>query len=255
MRALPSIKPSKGFGHILHLVLTGLIPILAYVLVKIDFVPVALALVLLSKWRMFAVKPRYWPANLRANAVDLMVGMSLVYFMAPHGGNAVSSFWQLVWVVAYIVWLLAIKPRSSTLMVSIQAFVAQTLALTALFIAWGDVSAWILVISVWSISYLAARHFFTSFDEPNSPLYAYTWGYFSASLAWVLAHWLIYYGFLAQAALLLSIIGFGCASLYYLDETDKLSTLWRRQIIFVMIAVIVVLLVFSGWGDKAYPKY
>jgi len=34
----------------------------------------AFALVLLSKWRVFAVRPRYWFANLQANMVDVIVG-------------------------------------------------------------------------------------------------------------------------------------------------------------------------------------
>ena len=61
MRSLPAkIKPTKGFSHVFYITLNILLPILAYILVRIDFVGLAIGLVLLSKWRMFAVRPRYW---------------------------------------------------------------------------------------------------------------------------------------------------------------------------------------------------
>jgi hypothetical protein len=47
------------------------------------------------------------------------------------------------------------------------------------------------------------------------------------------------------------VLGFGLAAMYYLGERDKLSNLLRRQFVFIMIAIIVVVLVFSDWGDKA----
>ncbi|MEK7603101.1 MAG: hypothetical protein AAB459_02575, partial [Patescibacteria group bacterium] len=96
-----------------------------------------------------------------------------------------------------------------------------------------------------------ARHFLTSFDEEHASLFAHTWGYFAAALTWVLSHWLLFYGgFLAQPALLLSVIGFSLAALYYLDETDRLSSGLRRQFVFVMVAIVMVVMVFSDWGDK-----
>jgi hypothetical protein len=38
MLALPArIKPTKGFSHLFYLALNGLLPILAYILVRINF--------------------------------------------------------------------------------------------------------------------------------------------------------------------------------------------------------------------------
>jgi hypothetical protein len=248
MPALPTkLKPAPGFSHFIHIGLTILLPILVYIMIRMGFVQLALSLVLISKWRMFAVRPRYWPANIRANAIDIIVGVSFVLFMAR---TDVAS-WQLVWAVLYGIWLIFIKPNSSALFITIQAAVGQTLGLVALFLSLGELSLIYLVLGAWAICYLAARHFLTAFDEPHSSLYAHVWGYFAAALVWVLGHWLLFYSFLAQPALLLSVIGFGCATLYYLDETDRLSLFLRRQFVFIMVAVIVVVLVFSDWGDKA----
>lgn len=240
------LKPAGGFSPYFHLGLTTLLPVLVYVLVRIDFVQLALALILLSKWRIFVVRPRYWRATFRANAVDIMVGVSLLVFM----GHTTAASWQLLWMVAYELWLVAVKPGSNVIMVSVQAFLGQFLALTALFMGWTDPPLFAIVIGLWGIAYLCARHFFTSFDERLSTLYANAWGYFAAAMGWVLGHWLLFYGYIAQPTLLLSILAFGLGGLYLLDQTDKLSVLLRRYFIYTMVAIIIVVLVFSDWGDK-----
>jgi len=241
------IKPKSGFSHVLHLGLTALLPILLYVLVRIEFVQLAAALVILSKWRMFAVRPRYWPANIRANAVDIMVGLSVVVFMSTTS----VGLWQLVWAFAYGLWLVFLKPGSSVLLVSLQAVVAQLTALMALFLLWGDAPLIVLVAASWSVCYLCARHFFTNFDEPYNSLYSHVWGYFAAALVWVVGHWLLFYGVLAQPTLLLVVIGYGLAAIYYLEHTDRLTDMWRQQFIIMMVIIVAIVLTFSDWGDKA----
>jgi hypothetical protein len=244
---LARIKPKSGVSHLLHIGLTALLPALVYILVRINVVPLALMVILLSKWRMLAVKPRHWPANIRANAVDLLVGTSILVFMAHSGTN----LWQIIWAVTYGIWLLSIKPGSSMLMVSLQALLAQTAGFMALFLRWGDIPIAGLVLASWVIAYASARHFFSVFDEPMTPFLSYVWGYFAAALVWVLSHWLLFYGVLAQPTLLLSVIGFGLSTLYYLEKTDRLSILIRRQLVFVMVAIIIIVITFSDWGDKA----
>ena len=220
---------------------------MVFVLVRLNFVQLALAVVVLSKWRMFAVRPRFWPANIRANAVDLMVGLSLVIFMIHSG----SLLLQTVWALLYAVWLLAIKPRTSLAMVTFQAFLGQLSALMALYLTWGaDGPIWGLTIMTGLFCFLAARHFLDNFDEPYAKMLAYVWGYFGAALAWLLSHWLLFYQGVSQPALLLSTLGYGMAVLYYLDHNDRLSKGVRRQFIFIMVAIVLVVLAFSDWGDK-----
>jgi len=253
MRALASklhtkVKPAQGFSHYFHIGLTTLLPLILYVLVRLDggFVQAAIALILLSKWRMFAVRPRYWLTNLVANAVDLIVGLSVVVFMDHTSNMAIQLFWAL----AYSVWLVAIKPGTNTFIVSTQALIGQTMGLVAIYMAWVTAPTFGIVVATWLITYLAARHFFISFEDEYADFYAHSWAYFSAALVWVLNHWLLFYGVIPQPALLLSVIGFGLAGIYYLAETERLTALVRRQIMFIMFAVVVVVLVFSDWGDK-----
>jgi hypothetical protein len=228
------IKPASGFSHVAHISLNVLLALLVFVLVRIEFVQLALAIILLSKWRMFAVRPRFWPANIRANAVDIIVSVSLLVFMV-HGG---SQLWQLIWAAVYVFWLLVVKPASSGLMVSAQALTGLLFGMTALFVSWGDRAAYYLVPAVGITAYLTARHFLDSFDEPYAKLLSYLWAYFAAALTWVLCHWLLFYGFLAQPTLLVVAVGYGLAALYYLDHHDRLSKLVRLEIVITTCAIV-----------------
>jgi len=221
-----------------------LLPTAVFVLVRLQFIQLALTIILLSKWRMFAVKPRFWPANVRANAIDIIVGVSLLVFMVHSG----SVWWQLIWALVYGAWLLLLKPATETLLVSAQAMVGLLFGLSALFSTVSPLYG--LVILSGTICYLAARHFFDNFDEPYAKFLAYIWGYFGAALTWVLGHWLLFYGSVAQPTLILVVIGYGLSALYYFAHFDRLSPLLRRQFIFIMIAIIIVILAFSDWGNK-----
>jgi hypothetical protein len=243
---LTRIKPAKGFASLLHYGLLVLLPLIVFALVRLGFVQLALIVIVLSKWRMLAVRPRFWPANVRANAVDLMVGVSVVVFMT-HAGGAASQF---LWAIAYGGWLIGIKPATTSFMHTVQAGIGQLAALMALYVAWGDGPLYGLTLLTGLICYLAARHFFDSFDETYSRLLSYLWGYFGAALAWLLGHWLLYYSVLAQPTLLLSALGYGLAALYYFDHNNRLSSGLRRQFVFIMLAIILVVLVFSDWGNK-----
>ncbi len=240
------IKPVKGFSHSIHTILLVALPILAYILVKIDFVSLAIALVLLSKWRMLAVKPRYWIANLVSGGVDITVSVALVLFMA----NTASGWWQLVWVALYMAWLLWLKPRSDVLSVSAQAMLGQLLGLGVLFLKFADAPLAVLVAVTWLITYICARHFLTSFDEQHTALISHAWAYFSASLTFVLGHWLLFYGSIAQIIVILTVIGYGLAGLYYLEASEKTNKGLRRQLLGIMFAILLIVVIFSDWNGS-----
>lgn len=245
---LAKVKPANGFANVFHLLLLVTLPVVVFVLVRLQFELLALLTIILSKWRMFAVRPRFWASNIRANAVDIMVGLSVVIFMANSNGSIIL---QLLWAVLYGVWLIVIKPRSSLLMTSVQAGIGQLSGLTALYVTWASGPLVGLTFITGLICFLSARHFFDSFNEPYARLLSYLWGYFGAALAWLLGHWLLYYQFVSQPTLLLSTLGYGLAVLYYLDHQSRLNKNLQRQFVFVMLAIVLVVLIFSDWGDKA----
>lgn len=239
-------KNKRGLAPFLHIVLTAILPLIIYVLVRLEFAAIAIVVVLLSKWRMFSVKARHWPANIRSNAVDIIVGLSIVIFVSLSGTQAL----KFVWVVGYTVWLLFIKPKSTPLLVGIQALIAQTMALVAIFLIWNEVSETGLTFAVWGVTYLSARHFLGAFDEAMARASAYVWAFFCASLTWLTSHWLIYYKVISQPALIITVIGYGLAAMYYLQHTDRLKKNVQRQFVMIMVAIILFVLVYSNWnGD------
>ena len=191
------------------------------------------------------MRPRFWPANIRANSIDLMVGVAVVVFMAH-----TSLLGQFIWAALYGFWLIVIKPAAGNFMISMQSFIGQLAALMALYLAWSGGPLYGLVLLTGLICYLSARHFFDSFEEPYAKLLSYTWGYFGAALTWLLGHWLLFYQVVSQPALLLTTIGYGLAVLYYLDHNERLSPTLKRQFIFIMLAIVLVVLTFSDWGNK-----
>lgn len=227
----------------MHLALTVLLAVACYVLVRIDFVSLAILLVLLSKWRMFAVKPRYWLANVIASGVDLLVSLALVLFMA----STSVQWWQLFWLAAFVGWLTLLKPRSDVLSVSAQAMIGQLLGLAVLYLKLGDSPLAILVIGAWLVTYLSARHFLSSFEESHSALLAHVWAYFAAGLAFVLGHWLLFYGSVAQIIVILTTIGYSLAALYYLKSQERLLPKLKRQLLLIMGAILLIVLALSDW--------
>ena len=101
--------------------------------------------------------------------------------------------------------------------------------------------------ATWTVAYLSARHFLTSFEEPNSALISHVWAYFSASLAFVLGHWLLFYGTIAQIIVLLTTLGYTMAALYYLDVTEKLSASLKKQLLLAVFMVFIIVIVLSDW--------
>lgn len=241
--SLSSVKPRRGFSHLAHGLLTVALPLLAYVLVRIDFVGLAVALIILSKWRMIAVRPRYWISNVVSNGIDILVGISLVLFMANTG----EQWWQLFWTGMYMLWLVFVKPRSDTLSVSAQAMIGQLLALSALYLKFGGSSLVWLILGTWAVAYITARHFLTSFEEPHTALIAHIWAYFAASLTFILGHWLIFYGVVAQIVIILATVGYGTAGLYYLDAFDNSSSLVRRELLITMGTILILVILLSSW--------
>jgi hypothetical protein len=241
------LKPSRGFSHVFYVLYNILLPVLVFALVRVSFAPVALAVVLLSKWRMFAVRPRFWLANIRANAVDIIIGLSVVALLI----GTENTWTRAAYVLSWMIWLIFIKPRNDVLWVSLQALSGQAVGLMAVFSAWDHLPLLVLVGAVGLICFSAAHHFFYSFDEEHVRLLAYVWGYFGAALTWTLGHWLVfYYRVVAQPMLLLVVMAFSLGTLYYLDHFDRLSNGVRRQIVFILVTILVVILAFSDWGDK-----
>jgi hypothetical protein len=129
---ITKLTPSRGFSHAFYFVYNAFLPLLVFLLVRTNFSQLALSLILLSKWRMFAVRPRFWLANIRANAVDMVIGVAVLAFMVSTGNEVAQLLWSVLWAS----WLIVIKPRADTLWVSLQALISFVAGLMALFLTW-----------------------------------------------------------------------------------------------------------------------
>lgn len=171
----------------------------------------AVSLVLLSKWRALAVRPRFWYANLVANMVDIIVGLSTVVFLYTASG----SLWlQVAITVLYIGWLLFIKPRSKRAFMAAQAGIAAFVGLTALSIISYSWDVFFFVLLAWVVGYVVSRHVLSSYEEPHITLYSLIGGFIIAELGWISFHWLMAYplpGFgqiqLSQFAVFATLLG------------------------------------------------
>ncbi len=147
----------------------------------------AMVLVVLSKWRALAVRPRYWFINIVSNIVDTLVGLSTVVFIASATGNLPL---QLLFTVMYAIWLLFIKPRSKRAYVSLQAGIAIFVSITAISIISYNWNSLFFVLAVWLVGYSSIRHVLSSYDEPHTKIYSLIGGVVFAEMSWISYHWL-----------------------------------------------------------------
>lgn len=226
-----------------------LLPIAVLLLVRLDPPYLAFALVILSKWRILALRPRFWWPNVKANLADIIVGVSAVALIYL----ASSSFtMQVVLAVLYGVWLLVIKPRSSSHGVLLQAGIAQVVSLIALFNFSVLLPEPVVLLACWLIGYVAARHVVSNYEERYIELLASVWGLFMVELAWIMFRWTNVYNLglpikIPQIALLMLVIGFCAARMYDFSKRSKLSKQMLRGTVLFGAVLLAVILFFSSW--------
>ena len=113
-------------------------------------------LVLVSKWRMFAVRSRYLFLNLKSNLVDLIVGFSFV-LLAYFAGTTPQPA-HFIFAACYTLWLTLIKPRSSESWNLFQALISTFVGTSAATILCAELNPLCLVLLEFFIAYASARH-------------------------------------------------------------------------------------------------
>lgn len=238
----------------------------------VDLPWLAYALVLLSKWRVVAVRPRFWFANIQANFVDFMVGISVVTLMLV---TAEATPWVAAMLaVLFAGWLLVIKPHSVQKWILWQAGVAQFVSLTALFSLAHNFelrpiltdSSFLAVILAWVIGYISARHALTAFRGEDERAYlSLLWGFVVAELAWLAHHWTIAYSIyrsgptdqqlmIPQIAIVTALLAFMAIRWYEVFHTTdmdnkKVIKNARSATIFSLGVLVVLMAFFNGSLD------
>ena len=213
MEFLKSSKRRSLLSELIYIVLNIALAVGVLVLVLAIQSPVpALALVLLSKWRVFAVRPRYWFAHIQANLVDIIVSVSVVVLLYAASG---ALYVQIAIAALYLVWLLFVKPRSKRIFIAVQAGTAIFLGVSAIMVVSYSWIASIVVVLMWIVGYGASRHVLSSHEEVHGSFYSLIWGLVIAEIGWLTYHWTFAYsipGFgnlkLSQVALITLAISF-----------------------------------------------
>lgn len=153
-------------------------------------------LVILSKWRVVAVQPRYWWLNIKSNLVDFVVGISLVLLVYFSGTDALTS-WHIILTVIYAIWLVIVKPRTSMLFVQIQAFFALFFGTFAMTLATANINPLLGCVVSFIVGYSASRHILIQADDRDFTLTTFISGLMLAELSWIFYHWAIVYRIMA----------------------------------------------------------
>ena len=188
-----------GVGSVLITVLSGS-PILG------------LMLVLISKWRIFAVRSRYLWLNLKSNLVDLIVGISVV-LLTYYAGTSFLIV-DFILMAFYCVWLLFIKPLSSEAATLAQSLIAVFLGVSAATIMTANTNSVALVLLTFLIGYAASRHVLVQSNDKDFTLTTLVCGLVFSEVAWLCHTWAIIYTFgstgirIPQLSIILTIFAF-----------------------------------------------
>ena len=208
------IRKSRNIvSSILHVILNILLGVgsIAITVVTGSWI-IGFLLVLLSKWRVFAVRMRYLSTNILSNLVDFIVGISFVIIAYCSGTTFLPI--HAVLAAGYTAWLLFLKPRSSELAAEIQSLFSVFLGTTAVTMLYASSNSIFLVIDCFIIGFSASRHILVQSDDDNFGLSTISCGLLSAEIAWICSNWLIVYTFgntgilVPQLAIILTVFAF-----------------------------------------------
>lgn len=220
----------------------------------------AIGLVLLSKWRVLAVKPRYWFVNVQSNLVDFIVSISLVVFLYMTYISNTGAF-QKVFILGaltllYIGWLLFLKRQSKRVYIVAQAGVALFVGVAALYTLAYDWPSSAVVLLMWLIGYATAHHVLASYDETDISFLGILWGFVLAEIGWLAYHWTIAYSLgiesviFPRVALTVFWIGFIAQQAYdsfYHHQKIRGNDI-ILPILFTISIVVILPLVLNLWG-------
>ena len=208
------VRKSRNIASkLVHIFLNILLGVGAVLITVLSNSPVlGILLVVLSKWRVFAVRPRYIWINIKSSLVDFIVGISVV-LLAYFGGQSFLPL-DFVLMAFYSIWLLFIKPLSSEYATMVQSLIAVFFGISAAAIATANLDSIALVLSCFVIGYAASRHVLIQSNEKDFTLTTLVCGLMFAEVAWLCHSWAIIYTFgqsgirIPQIAIILTIFAF-----------------------------------------------
>lgn len=208
------VRKSRNIAsNLVHIFLNVLLGVVSVLITVFSGSPLlGILLVLVSKWRIFAVRSRYILLNLKSNLVDLIVGISIVLISYYSGSTLLPVHFILM--TFYVSWLLFIKPRSSETATLAQSLIAVFLGITASTFLTTTTNSVVTVLLAFLVGYAASRHVLVQTNDKDFTLTTLVCGLIFAEVAWLSNSWAIVYTFgqtgirLPQAAIILTIFAF-----------------------------------------------
>lgn len=264
MEFLKTVRRRSFLSEVLYAALNIGLAIAVLIVIRATESPwPAIGLIFLSKWRVLAVKPRFWFVNVQANLVDFIVGISLVVFMYAAYISSIDADAKLfvlgLFALLYGCWLLFLKPKSKRIYVIAQAGVALFTGVAALFTISYDWPVSVVVLLMWLIGYATAHHVLASYDETHISFLGLLWGLIMAEIGWLAYHWTIGYSLgiesivLPRVAITTLCIGFilqQCYDSYYHHEKIRGNDI-ILPILFTLSIVVILPLVLNLWGGAS----
>lgn len=250
---------SKPIANTLHLLLVVAQASAVAALIQLDILVLALAVAVIGKWRVMSFSPyRFW-RNLRSNSCDLIVLISLVLIMDFYIAK-IALFGGFT--LFMLLWLLVIKPGTSSTMVKFQAFCCQFIGLSALWLVVVENGVLGIIALPLSgiITYSAARHGLTAVadDTQERSVLPIIWSMVMLQLSWLAWLWSITYSIpggvlVPQIAVLSSVFGY-----FAIQNVDAASgqgkrrlspaIIWQQAFFFAVALVAIVAL--TPWSTR-----
>lgn len=250
-------KSRNALSTVLHVIMNILLGVGSIFLTTISGSWIlGIILVVVSKWRIFAVRPRFWLLNIKSSLVDLIVGVSFV-LIAYCSGTTILPI-HITLAALYTLWLIVLKPRSSEAAAEMQSLVAVFLGITAATLISASLDSSIIVISAFLVGYAASRHVLVQSDDNNFSMVTAICGLISAELAWLCQSWLIVYSFkgtgiiIPQTSIIITVFAFIFGRIYksIIKHDNKLKT--EDVIIPIIFSILVIAIIFIFFSKPAF---
>lgn len=276
-------KSRNALSSVLHIVLNLLLAVISIgATIVTGNCIIGLILVIISKWRIFAVNHRYWLLNIRSSLVDLIVGTSfilLTYYSIDSTINTTFLPVHFLLMALYALWLIVIKPRSSVNFTIIQAITAILLGSTAavfldstintaLHDLTGSVSDSGALTLIEILIGFAASHHVLIQNEKNEYLFpSLICGLVFGEIAWLMHSWLILYTIdsigplnttgvcLSQLGIILSVLAFTYFEIYNELTKNNGKIQFANIALPVTFSLVVIIALLAGFSLPRFNIY
>ena len=246
-------RSRNAFSSLLHIVLNAALAVSSIYITWITGSPlIGILLVILSKWRMLAVRPRYWELNIKSNLVDLIVANSIILIAYCSGRTFLPI--HVILMIIYSVWLIIIKPRSSESAANLQSFIAIFLGTIATVLMTASANSIFMAGAGFILGYAGARHILVQGEDKDYNIIIMAGAVISAEICWLCHSWLIVYSFadtgiiIPQLSIIMAIVSFIFGYAYKSITRNEGKLKWSEigmPTAFAIITIAVIVIFFS----------